>query len=207
MDKISITPPKRFIAEVEIYGGGSLVYATSPYTFRYVRKETKFGYSFGLGLTHHLNKRIHLSAILSYERKGINSSEHLPSLVTINTDASNDYLTISLLPTLLVKESSPFSVGLGLYVGYLISSKTKVTLDSISGRSFYFEEKTRNSYASYDWGVVVAIKYFFVVKNKTFFIRVVSNSGIASIDRSPYPSATSIDKNNSLVLSIGMKIR
>lgn len=197
---------KNFITRMEIFVGASVLYSKSPYDFAYAQNETKSGYCFGLGLVHRFNSRFEVAGNLYYDRKGITNVGSPPGDASIKLDVTNDYLIVSLIPSMTLNEESPFKFGIGLYFGYLIGSKTKITVDSLSGKRYYFDKETTENYYKYDVGLSIAVAYSFLIKRKEFFLRIVNNNGFLNINRTPFPSLGSIDKNNNVTFSVGFNL-
>lgn len=163
--------------------GNDVYYATTP--------NYNTGYSLGVGLVHTFSKHFELHAKFLWETKGINqktdslllsvSTSSILGAATISSQNTNgNYITISILPQLLLGKRSHFNIGVGGYFGILQQSKTTIEYFYPVPRSVtqigYFNKD--------DFGLVFNLGYTFYFKKDTrFTIQFVNNYGIKQISK------------------------
>ena len=196
----------KLVDQIEIFAGPSLLYPKPAYEFPGDERRMKMGYTLGLAVTFGVGPKFGVESNLSFERKGIENSSDMPNDVLVTVDVSNDYVTLSVLPSLVVGPARRFTFGVGTYFSYLVGSKVALTYDSINGTHSSFNSQTLDYYRQFDFGLVVSAKYSFFVRRREFFIRIINSSGLMNVDQTLIPSLISINKNNSLALLVGMRI-
>jgi Outer membrane protein beta-barrel domain len=186
--------PKPRITSTEILIGPSLIGVAgkekSPTRFGqsiYTNPlESKLGYCFGLGISHQLTSRFEISARLLYEQKG-----YVMSLDTLSFDSNftlisrtrawseninNNYLTLSILPQLVLGNRVHFNIAAGGYVGSLISSRTEY-----KGQTNYTYVSDPN-YNKYDFGLCFNTGISYPIKaNLELTIQLTANYGLYHI--------------------------
>ena len=182
--------PKRVISEIEFMVGASLI---SPQVDPAINRINKLGMMAGIGLTHQFNTRFSLNAKLSYEQKGMKSS-----ITSLNEDsippANQEYIqnttlsyaTVTVLPRYRPFEKIDCYVGIGPYVGYLISNKVlkEVYINDqlvsksggrISGYSYY---------KKFDYGIAALLGYNVKIKKGLFgSIQFIYTLGVVDVNQ------------------------
>lgn len=163
--------------------GNGLYYSTTP--------SYNTGYSLGVGLVHTFSKHFELHAKFLWETKGINqktdsillsvSNGNLLGTATISSEnTSVSYITISILPQLLLGKKSHFNIGVGGYFGILQDSKTTIEYYYPVPRSIrqggYFNEN--------DFGLLFNLGYtFYFKKNMRFTLQLINSYGLRQISK------------------------
>jgi hypothetical protein len=148
--------------------------------------ENRLGYSFGIGVSHKLTRRFEIFARLFYEQKGFVrildtlSFDNSFSLISVSRGWSenirNNYLTLTILPQLILGNKARFNIGAGGYVGSLISSRTE------------YKGQTSFTYISdpgfnkYDFGLTFNGGFSYPIKaNLELTIQLIANYGLHHI--------------------------
>jgi hypothetical protein len=188
--------PKPRISSFEFLIGPTLVglrgYPSPPQsaglaTYYVNSLQTKISYSFGVGFVHDLNAHFDIRVRLLWEQKGyverldsINVSQPPPySWTHINVnDIKINYLTLSVIPQVLLGNKSKVNIGIGPYISTVMSAK----MDS----RFYngtppitFQVKDLNKY---DLGITLNLGYTFRFKRgMQFTIQFSDNYGVTQL--------------------------
>jgi hypothetical protein len=121
------TPPekylrKRLISKFEITAGGGLLKSDTYYS----NTATRFGYSFGGGVSHAFSKTLELKARVLYEKKGsrtVSNAAYVKdgqiSYTTRDVTTNLNCLTISVMPTIHILPKKNIVFGVGAFYGLL----------------------------------------------------------------------------------------
>ncbi|SHG74890.1 Outer membrane protein beta-barrel domain-containing protein [Chryseolinea serpens] len=126
------TPPerylrKRLISKFEVTAGGGLLRSSTYFG----NSVTRFGYSFGGGVSHAFSKTLELKARVLYERKGSQTvgdgygygyygqGPLGPIHFTRDITTTLNYLTISVMPTIHILPKKNVVFGMGAFYGFL----------------------------------------------------------------------------------------
>jgi Outer membrane protein beta-barrel domain len=161
--------------------GGASYYSTSVFN--------KTGFNLGFGLIHNFSKRFALHARASWEIKGViqktdslslsPSTGMLMNVAPLYTNETiNDYITISLIPQLLIGKRSNINIGAGGYFSFLEESKI-IYRYTFFGQGF---SNTQGKFDKYDFGLSFNTGYSFSLKSHLkLTIQATCNYGIIQI--------------------------
>lgn len=198
---------RKLVDQIEIFAGPGLLYPKPAYDFGASNDRLiKIGYSVGVGVTFGIGPKFGVESDIAYDRRGIKNSNNLSNDVLATVNVSNDYVTLSVLPSMVVGPARRFTFGVGPYFAHLTSSKATLSYDSINGTHSSFNAQTSDYYRQFDLGLVLSVKYSFFIHRRVFIIRIINSSGLIYVDQTPIPSLISISRNNSLALLIGMRL-
>jgi Outer membrane protein beta-barrel domain len=172
----------------------------------------KIGYSMGVGLLHNFNKHFELHARFLWERKGIEEKTDSVSIALTGMllgegtlskhDTRNDYITISIVPQLLLGKRARFNIGTGVYFGLLKESRIK-------NEYFYpipHSYSHKGNYDKYDFGLSFNVGYTFSLdRNLWFTIQFLDSYGINQISNWHKSYGFSPWYNNSYSLLLGVR--
>ncbi len=184
-------------------GGGGVYYSTV--------LNNRIGYSIGVGLVHTFSRYFELHARILWETKGISQKTDSISFSTgtlgratiSSSEENSDYITISLLPQLILGKCSHFNVGAGGYFGLLQNSKVNI--------QYYYPSRSATQKGYFnpdDFGLLFNFGYTCHFKNKTKFTIQFSNSyGLRQISKfhDLYSGSPPL-YNNSYSLMLGIRL-
>ncbi len=173
---------------------------------------SKIGFSGGVGVVHNFSNHFELSARLLWERKGVEEKTDSIAITSSGTligngtiasrNTQNDYITISIMPQLLLGKHARINIGVGGYSSVLKESRIVDEYVYPSPHSAY----SRGNYDKYDFGLSFNIGYTFPLVKNVFSIQFLNSYGINQISSlgSNYPSFPSL-YNNSYSLMLGIR--
>jgi len=216
--------PLKFIDKVEIFAGPSQSFNYGNKFVENYKDENvtnkrllKPGYAFGVGVYHPISERFDLNARFQIEQRGTNAELNIPTL-KINSEYTYKYLTFNLLPQIHFGRNKKFYVAVGGYYSALkdvsaieeVYDKTdKVTrIGNFEGRSVRYlrDDGTTQtiafspglqSFAKFDYGLVLGIGYSVKVRNKSSIVfQCVDNLGLQNINKSSVGILDNPPENN-----------
>jgi hypothetical protein len=160
-------------SRIEFYGGISTVSIRGDQ--RYDKANNgKVSYSFGLGTSQRLGRKVELQERLLWERKG--HKETLSS-TTYNTD--QDYITLAVVPQFLFGKQYSFKVGAGPYLGNLQSVSQTIRYTNPPSTSQF---NSMGGYDTFDYGLSINMSYATsLLKNWTLTFHLMNNIGLEQI--------------------------
>lgn len=200
--------PTRFINSLRFFAGPSYLFPETVRNYPGEKRQIKFGFSAGLSLSHRFNNWFDVEGILSFQRNGSTTSLAVYDNLTITENISNDYITLSIVPT-AVFFGDRLNVGIGGYFGTLIKSQLKVTFDSLNAVSYGYLKDASGNFRDFDGGIIVTSTYNAKLLGRNTFIRLVGNFGIASVNWISDPNFvlfSAIRRNNAIALCIGLQM-
>ncbi len=200
---------EKFISKIEFLVGGSIIF---PYGNDEIERErvTKFGFVAGVGFLHAINSRLAINLKFRYEEKGLkiigyDLNAPPPGPIKFIRDYTENYVTTSLLPHYFPFKKYHLYIGVGPYLGYILSGYERIDLyqnglvlaQSIAHRDVdKFDQR-------FDVGITGLIGYDLVLSKKirsTF--QFLYNRGFTDISQfMGYPV-----KNNTFSLLVGFSI-
>jgi len=203
-DSVTATYPKPLVSQIELFAGGSFLYPKAAYSWPDEERNSKFGYTVGVGLSHQFNKVFQLAGLVSYDRKGFANSRRISPVYLVSEDVSNDYLTLSLIP-MFTPKASRITFGVGPYYAFLTRSQLKGSYDSLNTTRHGYLKNSSELYKAYDFGLTITLTYSFeLFHGRTFFFRMVNSAGLVSVNEPELVTISSIDRNRSVSLCLGI---
>ncbi|MBS1490242.1 MAG: hypothetical protein JSS93_06930 [Bacteroidetes bacterium] len=150
------------------------------YASFFVQKgKEKLGYTFGLGLTHHLGKRVFLNTRLLLERKrfGIDYVHYNKANTLIGwskQDFSKYYMTIAVIPQFVIGKY--FNMGFGFYISKFVKSTVEIQTYNLVVFGSHLNESSQ-----YDNGFSFTAGYTVPFKNLILTIQFTDNYGLQSV--------------------------
>lgn len=227
--------PERFIDKVEIFVGPSLSFNYGNKFLKNYRDDLlenkrlpKVGFSFGAGVYHSVKKYFDINARLFFEKKGSKAELNVPFIpdgnrYIINSEYTYNYLTIQLIPRVLIGIKRKFSLKFGGYYSILKTIKGfESAFDtqglvgaegSFNGRywrsfnsngqisSFTFSPGLR-SFERDDFGATLGFGYSIKVKEQhKIFIELIENLGFNNINKPILENPKERNHSVSLIVS------
>lgn len=125
---------KRLISKFEVTAGGGLLKSDTYYS----NTATRFGYSFGGGVSHAFSKTLELKARALYERKGSRTFSRAGYDIhgqqfdfTQDVTTNLNYLTISVMPTIHILPKKNVVFGVGAFYGFLKKAEVIAVLTDL----------------------------------------------------------------------------
>ncbi len=167
--------PGKFISEIELLVGPSLIYGSGSDLLKDLRIP-KFGFRFSLGLKHKMTTKFCISTVFSYGDKGIkfkSTSEdpdyNPPAIVEVTQDIKLNYLELSIIPRYAFDYNERLYAGIGPYIGYLLSNK--LTQEVYRDGMFVSQSASRLdaklNYKEFDFGVSLMVGSNFVFSKRS----------------------------------------
>lgn len=165
----------------------------------------KGGFSAGIGVTRTIGRRFEIYSRVLWERKGFREawdsvSQTLRSSPTSTSSHSttNEHLTFSLAPRVVLGSNVRFTLGAGGYFAMLTSTNTKDEYN-------FYTAYSHQTFEKFDYGLLFSAACTFSLSRKIdFIVQLVSSRGLAQISTSQDlpPHA----RNNSISLLIGVEV-
>jgi hypothetical protein len=166
--------------------------------------QNKAGFSAGIGIARTIGRKFEIYSRILWERKGFREGWDSVTQTAISSPTSssghstnNDYLTIALLPQLVIGTSVHLSIGAGGYFGILTSTKTK---DEYA----YYAAYSNSSFENLDYGLSFSATCRFSLSRKSDFVaQLISSRGLTQV--SARHDSFSPAYNNSITLLMGLR--
>ncbi|MBS1682575.1 MAG: hypothetical protein JST48_12755 [Bacteroidetes bacterium] len=150
------------------------------YSSFFVQKgKEKLGYTLGLGLVHHLGKRVFLNSRLLLERKrfGVDYVHYSNTNMLIGwskQDFSKYYMTICIIPQFVIRKN--FNAGVGFYISKFVKSTVDVQTYNLVVFGSHLSESSQ-----YDNGFSFTAGYTVPFKHLLFTVQLTDNYGLQNV--------------------------
>jgi hypothetical protein len=202
--------PERIISRYELMIGSNLIYPGGSRFTRQLR-EPKFGLRTAIGFVHEFEGNLDLDLKISYENKGYifevySETPEPPPTDKHVFDVTLNYVTATLLARYTIVDQSRIEVGLGPYLGYLVS--TKQVQKSYYQGDLVTKHRSRpdpdDSYEVFDFGFSFIICGNLAIReNRGLTLQFLYTRGITDVNK---PQSDQI-LNNTFSLLIGFYSR